>query len=125
MVTNDVTVVPTLSIFPRGALDIAVSNLHRFISAGGRVVYGTDLGNAGPQPGIDELEVTRMEAAGMSVVDIVRAATVTAAEWLGLADRGVIDPGLTADLVVIDGDILEARALTRVTKVFRAGREVR
>lgn len=124
MVAANVAVVPTLSIFPADILDIALSNLERFIAAGGRVVYGTDLGNAGPQPGIDELEVTRMAAAGMSVTDIVRAATVTAAEWLGLADRGVIAPGTAADLVVVDGDLTEARALTRVTRVFRAGREV-
>lgn len=124
MVFGNVTVVPTLSIFPQDALDVAVGNLQRFIAAGGRVVYGTDLGNAGPRPGIDGLEVTRMEAAGMSVVDIVRAATVTAAEWLGLSDRGVIAAGMTADLVVIDGEITEARSLTRVSRVFRGGREV-
>ena len=123
MVDNNVTVVPTLSIFPVGALDIAVANLHRFLSAGGRVVYGTDLGNAGPQPGIDELEVTRMEAAGMSATDIVRAATVTAAEWLGLENKGAIDVGMDADLVVLHGDVREAKDLTRVRRVFREGKQ--
>ncbi len=123
LIQNDVTIVPTLSIFPRGDVEIAVANLGRFVAAGGRVIYGTDLGNAGPQPGIDELEVTRMEAAGMSVVDIVRSATVDAAAYLGLDAKGVIAPGMDADLVMIEGELEGAADLTRVRRVLRGGRD--
>ncbi len=53
MVEAGVAIVPTLSIFPKRAVAVAVENLARFVDAGGIVVYGTDLGNAGPRPGID------------------------------------------------------------------------
>ncbi len=124
MVENQVAIVPTLSIFPTRDAEIAIANLARFVSAGGRVVYGTDLGNEGPQPGIDATEITRMERAGMSVGDIIRSATVAAAEWLGLPGKGAIAPGMDADLVCIDGDVTDARSLTRVARVYREGAEM-
>lgn len=125
MVDSEMTVVPTLSIFFEGALDIAVANIRRFVRAGGQVVYGTDLGNAGPQPGIDAREVSALARAGLSGIDIVRAATVTASAWLGLDDRGRIEPGMTADLVAVAGDPrTEAMSLTQVRRVWRAGRMV-
>ncbi|MEA2498039.1 MAG: hypothetical protein QOH26_444, partial [Actinomycetota bacterium] len=78
MVAQEMAVVPTLSI--RSGLDRrkAIENLHRFAAAGGLIVYGTDLGNAGPKPGIDRREVKAMAAAGLSATDIVRSATVDA-----------------------------------------------
>ncbi|MGI8520630.1 MAG: amidohydrolase family protein, partial [Actinomycetota bacterium] len=84
--------------------------------------YGTDLGNAGPRPGIDRLEVTAMEAAGMTPRDIVAAATRDAARHLRLHDRGVIAEGKFADLVGLNRAHLErARDLVRVGAVWRQG----
>jgi hypothetical protein len=60
MVDAGMTVVPTLSIFFDDAQDIAIANTRRFVEGGGRVVYGTDLGNAGPQPGIDAREISAL-----------------------------------------------------------------
>ncbi|MGH2788082.1 MAG: amidohydrolase family protein [Actinomycetota bacterium] len=122
MVRSGMTIVPTLSIFFGAAQEIAIENLWRFVEAGGRVVYGTDLGNQGPQPGIDEREVEALARAGLSGIDIVRSATVEAAEWLGFADRGHIAPGAAADLVAVEGDpATEPLALTRVRMVWRGG----
>lgn len=125
MVDSAVTVVPTLAIFPKQEVDIAVDNLRRFITAGGRVVYGTDLGNEGPGPGIDASEVTRLEAAGLSVTDIVSCATVDAARWLGLfPGKGVLAPGSDADVVSLEAFPDTAAGLTRVRRVIREGRLV-
>jgi imidazolonepropionase-like amidohydrolase len=125
MVESGMSVVPTLSIFFDEAQAVAIANTRRFVEAGGRVVYGTDLGNAGPQPGIDAREVDALERAGMSGIDIVKAATVTASSWLGLGDRGSITPGKIADLVAVGGDPLtNARSLTDVRMVWRRGRSV-
>lgn len=124
MVSAGVAIVPTLSIFPRRDLPVAVDNLTRFVAAGGRVIYGTDLGNEGPGPGIDESEVTRMASAGLTVTDIIRSATVDAAEWLELQHKGVIEPGRDADIVCIEGPIEEPWGLTRVRHVVREGRVV-
>jgi imidazolonepropionase-like amidohydrolase len=125
MVESDMTVVPTLSIFFGDAQDIAIANTRRFVEAGGSVVYGTDLGNAGPQPGIDAREVDALVRAGLSGLDVVKAATVTASSWLGLGERGSITSGKIADLVAIGGDPrTNSRSLTDVRMVWRGGRLV-
>jgi imidazolonepropionase-like amidohydrolase len=118
-------VVPTLSIFFGVSREIAIANVRALVGAGGRVVYGTDLGNQGPGPGIDAREVEGMARAGLSGTDIVRSGTVAAAGWLGLADRGRIAPDAVADLVAVDGDpATDPLALTRVRMVWRRGRLV-
>lgn len=122
MVSQEMAVVPTLSVLNGAGLRKAVANLEAFLGAGGKVVYGTDLGNSGPRPGIDRREVTAMERAGMTPRDIVAAATRDAARHLGLHDRGVIAEGMVADLVALDREQLErARDLVRVGAVWRQG----
>jgi imidazolonepropionase-like amidohydrolase len=126
MVEQQMTVVPTLAIRTGDELDVAVDNLDRFVAAGGRVVYGTDLGNAGPRPGIDPGEISHMASAGMSARAIVASATTGAAKWLGLHDLGVLEPGRRADIIAVRGDPLEdLAALNSVEMVFRNGRRLR
>ncbi|MDO9444247.1 MAG: amidohydrolase family protein, partial [Dehalococcoidia bacterium] len=51
-----------------------------------------------------------------------RRATSTSADLLGLPDRGVIQAGRRADLLVVEGDPTEdLAALQRVRLVVRAG----
>lgn len=120
------TVVPTLSVRFGRDREIAVDNLARFRAAGGHVVYGTDLGNEGPAPGIDRTEVRAMADAGYSTVEIVASATVDAARHLGLTGKGVLDAGMDADVVAVPVDALERpEALSDVQMVFRQGRRVR
>jgi imidazolonepropionase-like amidohydrolase len=124
MADAGMVIVPTLSVRSGRDLDVAVDNLRRFIAAGGRVVYGTDLGNAGPKPGIDAREIDGLSRAGMSPLAIVAAATTDAARHLDL-DVGVIEVGRRADLVLLEGDVTtDAAALTRVVQVWRYGRAV-
>lgn len=126
MVAQDVVVVPTLSCrFGRDGA-VATENLARFVRSGGVVVYGTDLGNEGPRPGIDPREVEAMEAAGMSARDIIASATVRSAAWLGLRNTGAIEPGTDADLVCVPEVALRsASELSRVEMVWRRGRRIR
>ncbi len=56
MVATGMVVVPTLSVREGRDLELAIQNLTTFIKSGGEVVYGTDLGNEGPRPGIDARE---------------------------------------------------------------------
>lgn len=122
MVDAGMTVVPTLSILDGPELQAAIDNLARFLAAGGRVVYGTDLGNAGPQPGIDPTEIGAMTAAGMSPQEIVASATVEAARLLGLDDIGILAEGMAADLVALGGvPLADPRELTNVQMVWRRG----
>jgi imidazolonepropionase-like amidohydrolase len=107
----------------------SLAELHR---AGVPILAGTDA-NAGP--GIpfsprhgeslhEELEL--LIDAGLSTVEALRAATVLPARHFGLHDRGVIEPGRRADLVLIDGDpIADIRATRRIRRVWCAGVEHR
>lgn len=126
MVAADLTVVPTLAIRSGSDRSMAIDNLRRFVALGGRVLYGTDLGNGGPRPGIDPAEIEAMAEAGMSALDIVRAATTEAAAWLGLDDVGAIQRGRRADLVGFRGDVTsDVEALSGVGLVLRRGRVIR
>lgn len=126
MVAQGMAVVPTLSIRSGSDRLIAIDNLRRFHGLGGKVVYGTDLGNGGPKPGIDPTEVRAMAEADMTPLEIVRAATVDAAAWLGLRDRGILEEGARADVVGLSGNpASDVRSLTSVKLVLRGGRRLR
>jgi imidazolonepropionase-like amidohydrolase len=126
MVNQSVTVVPTLSCFFDGDQTIAVDNLRAFLDAGGRFIYGTDLGNEGPRPGIDPREVDALARAGVTATDIVASATARAADYLDLTDRGALEPGRYADVAAVlwapGGEPME---LTQVGMVWRRGRRIR
>lgn len=122
MVEQNVGCVPTLSIHRGRPKRVAIENLTRFIAAGGDVIYGTDLGNVGPRPGVDTREVRCMSDAGMDGQSIIAAATVRSAARLGLTEVGTLEPGMQADIIGVNGNPLtDARALADVRFVMRAG----
>jgi imidazolonepropionase-like amidohydrolase len=114
-----VVAVPTLHIDPTPARR---AGTRRFVARGGRVVYGTDLGNQGPPPGVDVEELRLLVEAGLSAGQALAAATSVAAAHLGLDDAGRIAPGARADLLLVDGDpMTDLGALERVRLVTRDG----
>ncbi len=67
--------VSTLAIHTGRARETAVRNLRLFLGYGGKVRYGTDLGN-GPQPlGVNPAEIRLLQAAGLSPADVLAAMT--------------------------------------------------
>src|SRR5690606_24195495 len=74
-----------------------------FKNHGGRVTAGSDSGYIYKTYGfgyIEELELLR--EAGFHPLEVIRAATLSGAEALGVADRvGSVEPGKLADLVVV------------------------
>jgi len=102
----------------------AVANLRRLLDAGIRVVVGSDAGNIGTLhgPGIFR-EIASMARAGMSPLEILRAATTHGAYALGLGgEAGVIAEGALADLVILDADPLaDTGNLSRVHRVIKGG----
>jgi imidazolonepropionase-like amidohydrolase len=59
----------------------------------------------------------------LTPAEVLRAATGTAAEAIGLDDRGRLTAGRRADLVVVEGNPLEDLAcLGRTRAVMKAGR---
>ena len=102
----------------------AAGNLRRLLDAGIRVVVGSDAGNIGTLhgPGFFR-EVAALARAGMTPLEILRAATLNGAHALGLeAGAGTIAAGAPADLVLLDADPLADSAnLGRIHRVIRGG----
>jgi imidazolonepropionase-like amidohydrolase len=96
-----------------------------FVDAGVPVFTGTDTTVSGIPAGSslhDEFEA--LARAGMSNAAILTATTRQAAEWLGVdQDRGTIEAGKRADLVLLDADPLADVANTRrIAAVITSGR---
>jgi imidazolonepropionase-like amidohydrolase len=63
----------TLAIHSRPARATAIDNIRRFRALGGRVVYGTDMGN-GPTPvGVNAREILALGAAGLAGDELLAA----------------------------------------------------
>jgi imidazolonepropionase-like amidohydrolase len=92
------------------------------IVAGVRVAVGSDA-PAIPH-GRNATELVALVSRGMSPLDAIRAATVTAAEVLGVEDRGRLAPGLLADVVGVPGDPLADVAVTQDVRFVMKGGEI-
>ena len=74
---------------PTAALEIASDNLRRFHCNGGRVLYGTDLGN-GPLPlGVNPREIVALLSAGLTPDDVLAALCSSAPFGLTMSDTRV------------------------------------
>ena len=91
------------------AAAVATENVRRLRAAGVRLVAGTDIPNPGTGAGISmHGELRLLSRAGMGSAEVLAAATSVAADAFGVADRGRIDEGHLADLVLVRGDLEEA-----------------
>jgi len=90
-----------------------------------RITFGTD---SGVYPhGLNGRQLASYVRAGMSALEAIRSATVTAAELMGWSDRvGSLAVGRFADLVAVAGDPLaDVTELERPVIVAKGGRIVR
>jgi imidazolonepropionase-like amidohydrolase len=70
-------------------------------------------------------ELELLVDAGLSTLDALRAATSRPAHYFGLADRGLIEPGRRADLVLIEGNPLQDITATQsIRRIWCGGVEV-
>jgi imidazolonepropionase-like amidohydrolase len=106
------------------AYDVRVEWIHRFHALGGTVVAGTDMQFGGI---VLHRELRNLEAAGLSRMDVIAAATGLAAQELGKAESlGTLQPGKLADLVVLNRDPLrDLNALRDIAHVLKNGEIVR
>jgi imidazolonepropionase-like amidohydrolase len=110
----------------RPAAEAQAASFRAAITAGVRVVAGTDAGTPENHHGRVAHEVVSMVEAGLDPLAGVRAVTAEAADLLGEPDRGVLRAGAVADVLAVHGDVvLDITALTRPAAVFKSGRQVR
>jgi imidazolonepropionase-like amidohydrolase len=71
--------------------------------AGVKIAFGTDAGVYAH--GKNWMEMEYMTEAGMPTLEVLRSATVSAADLIGISDKaGSIEKGKWADIVAVDGD---------------------
>lgn len=89
------------------------------------LVFGTD-GGVLPH-GQNAEEFLALEAAGVTPLDAIRSATVNAARALQLSDSvGRIAPGMSADVIAVEGDPLsDLESLKRVRFVMARGQVIK
>jgi imidazolonepropionase-like amidohydrolase len=92
----------------------ALDNVRRFHSAGGAVMYGTDLGNGPIPPGIHTREAILLAEAGLEYEEVLESMV-----------RAPLEPGAPADLIVTSRNPLDdLAAFDELLLIVRAGRVI-
>lgn len=104
----------------------AMANVKALHEAGIPVVVGTDAGMTGTPHGTSTLrELELLVQAGLTPSDALLAGTSASAKALGVADRGTIEVGKRADLLLVRGQPWQQIGDIRNTEqVYVAGRQV-
>lgn len=95
-----------------------------FWRAGGTLVVGTDPAGKVTLPGHDSLmSIELLVDAGIPPLAVIKIATQNGAQAMGIAkDRGTIEVGKRADLLVIKGDpSVDIKAIHNIETVFKNG----
>jgi imidazolonepropionase-like amidohydrolase len=133
-----VSVTPTLQVFrdmadvlPPGAerdfwhtrRETLLTNAGRLHTAGVRLTAGSDAGWRFTRFDNYARELQEMASAGLSALQVIHAATGAAAEATGhVSDFGTLQPGLSADLLLVDGNLAtDISHLAAVRRVYVEG----
>jgi imidazolonepropionase-like amidohydrolase len=106
----------------RGFQEGGGEQLRAYFRAGGRILFGTDLGYITDYDPTEEYQ--QMHRAGMRFQDILASLTTAPAERFGRSGRtGRVAAGLQADLVLLAGDpATNIEALSQVRYTLRKGK---
>lgn len=130
----DMAVIPTLKLFPyellrmklperivEAATGDAVEQVRAYSEAGGQVLFGTDVGYMTDYDPADEY---RLMARALTPMQILASLTTApAARWKEAGQRGRVEAGMAADLVVLEADPASDPAnFAKVRCTVRAGR---
>jgi imidazolonepropionase-like amidohydrolase len=103
-------------MFPRARTAVKAAS-----DAGVKIAVGTDA-PAIPH-GKNASELVALVSRGLTPPQVLRAATVSAAELIDAADRGRLAPGQLADIIAVPGNPLEDITVTqRVRFVMKGGK---
>ena len=128
--------IPTLKLWPyelrkaglpndliERVLGIAMAQTSAVADLGGELLFGTDVGYMTDYDPTDEFIFLRR--AGLGAMQILAMLTTAPAARFGRRGTGRIGPGMTADVVVLDGDpTQDVRAFAKVRMTMRDGRVI-
>jgi imidazolonepropionase-like amidohydrolase len=130
VVDRHMAMIPTLKMFgttvttdPSYLMPI-YDVVHQFHLLGGQLIFGTDVGYMTDYS--TEGEFLALKQSGLNAMDILRMLTTAPAEQFGVARlKGKVEPGMMADLVILDADPKEdVTAFSRVLCTVRYGRVI-
>jgi imidazolonepropionase-like amidohydrolase len=102
-------------------IPIYEKSLRDSIRKGVKIAFGSDTGQI--PHGENAKEFASLVKYGMTPLQAIQSATISAADLLGVTDRGSIEPGLRADLIAVSGNPLEdVKTLEHVSFVMKAGK---
>jgi imidazolonepropionase-like amidohydrolase len=112
-------------VIARKAMEVGTQIQQTFgkaYKAGVKIAFGTDAGVYAH--GKNYLEFGYMVEAGMPPMEAIKAATVNAADLLGISDKtGSIVKGKYADIIAVDGDPLQdIKVMKNVTFIMKEGK---
>jgi imidazolonepropionase-like amidohydrolase len=128
-----VALIPTLALWPivmQGAPQAAVDKmlhagedeLKQYFSAGGTILFGTDVGFQSEYDPTHELEYMGWV---LSWHDILASLTTNPSEFFKARTKGRVEKGMDADLVVLDRDpAMDVRNFAKVAYTIRAGKVI-
>jgi len=100
---------------------IQARNLKKMNDAGVRITLGTD----GNKPWGPHEEMEDMVLAGMTPMQVIVAATRNSAGFVRMVDAGTLEPGMSADFLVLDANPLDdIKNTRRIASVFLRGAAV-
>jgi imidazolonepropionase-like amidohydrolase len=111
----------------KAAFAMNMRNIKTMYAAGVKIGFGTDSGATPLRIAgfAEHRELQLLTDAGLTPLQAIGTATKNAAALLGLEDRGVIEPGKLADLLIVDGDPAKHIAdIDRVASVWHRGKQV-
>jgi imidazolonepropionase-like amidohydrolase len=102
--------------------EVQRAGFRKAVAAGVRIAYGTD---SGIYPhGLNAMQLPYMVKYGMSPMQALRSATISAAELMRWQDSvGSLAPGKYADIIAVEGDALaDLSSFMKVAFVMKGGR---
>lgn len=104
------TMCSCFNTFPAGNMQDNFDNVKELFDAGVDILVGTDV--SVPMPHLGGLahgvsvhhEMQLLVEAGLKPIDALKSATSVTARRFGLSDRGIIEAGMRADLILVKGD---------------------
>ena len=113
----------------RAAMAQAMKNLKALNDAGVKIGFGTDSGAAPPSriPGYAEHnELELMVSSGLTPMRSITIATGETAKLIGIKDRGTLQKGKRADLIVLAANPLDNISNTQtLVTIYHDGREIK
>jgi imidazolonepropionase-like amidohydrolase len=123
--------IPTLTLWTTVVPDTTIQNqlvqggveeLKAYFSAGGTILFGTDVGFITTYDTTQEFEFM---GRAMGWKDVLASLTTNPAEYFKQSSKGRVEKGMDADLVVLDGDpVADVRNFAKVVYTIRGGKVI-